>query len=129
MRIAITGGPRTGKTTLAKTAAGTITVRSTDDVKGLGWSEASASAATWFDAQGSICIEGVAVPRALRKWLAAHPTGKPVDEIYVLTVPLAPQTPGQAAMGKGVMTVLAEITPELRRRGVKITEGRVGLGQ
>lgn len=117
MRIAITGGPKTGKTTRAP-----ATSLHTDDLIGqCGWSEGSAVAATWFDRpDDNLCVEGVAVPRALRKWLAMHPEGKPVEEVIVLETPHVRRTVGQETMAKGLETVLQEITPELRRRGVRV---------
>lgn len=114
MRIAITGGPRTGKTALAGPNA-----RSTDEAMGLGWSEASEHCASWFDDGGPSVVEGVAVPRALRKWLATN-TGRPCDEVVVLTEPRVARSNGQITMAKGVETVMREIEPELKRRGVKV---------
>jgi adenylate kinase family enzyme len=117
MRIAIAGGPRCGKTTLAAKLGD---ARHTDDVMSLGWSEASAEVAAWFDAAGPWIIEGVAVPRALRKWLASHPEGKPVDVVYWLGEPFVDLTKGQSAMDKGCSKVWREIEEELRSRGVAI---------
>jgi hypothetical protein len=125
MRVLITGGPRTGKTTLSESTARElgITAHHTDDLIGkLDWSAASAHVAEWMKTPGPWIIEGVAIPRALRKWLAAHPDGKPADRIVFLENVKAsiPLTKGQAAMGKGLGTVWAEIMPELRARGVQI---------
>ena len=123
MRIIIAGGPRTGKTTLATQIlqADGFPVRSTDDLIGkLGWSEASAEVAEWFDDPGPWVIEGVAAARALRKWLGAHPTGSPCDAIVYLSVPKVDRTPGQNAMAKGCDTVWNEVRPSLVARGVKI---------
>lgn len=117
-RIAITGPPRTGKSMLA--LALSDDARSTDAFRELGWSEQSAAASEWFDEPGDLVVEGVAVPRALRKWLAANPEGRPVDEIHFLDQPFEKLSDGQRRMGKGVRTVLAEIADELRERGVEI---------
>lgn len=126
-RIAIAGAPRTGKSTLA-TRVGQrlgIEVQRTDDLVGvLEWSEASAAVAEWMAEPGPWLIEGVAVIRALRKRLQAESGAKPVDHLIVLVDPVAPQTPGQVAMGKGIATVLHEIEPALVRLGVEITKGR-----
>lgn len=135
-RICIAGGPRTGKTTLAGTlferhdwphdapdCDGCGVVRHTDDLIQLGWSEASAAAAEWFEYPGPWIVEGVAVPRALRKWLAAHPEGKPCDVVYWLEEPHEERTPGQIAMANGCLTVWREVRPELERRGVEIVVG------
>ncbi len=124
MRIAICGGPRTGKTTLACSIGGEpgVVLRATDDLIAThDWSAASAEAATWFDTEpGPMVVEGTAVVRAIRKWLRAHPDGRPVDVVKLLTRPKVPLTPGQAAMAKGHAKIWAEVEPELRRRGVAI---------
>lgn len=116
-RVAICGVPRAGKSTLSREMGDE---RSTDDIIGLGWSEASAEAARWFDDEGPMVVEGMTVPRALRKWLAANPEGRPVEEVRWLGTPREVLTSGQANMGKGARTVFEEILPELRRRGVVI---------
>lgn len=116
MRLLITGGPRTGKTTL-----GGKNARHTDDLIGhLDWSEASAEVAKWFDAAGPWTIEGVAIPRALRKWLESHPEGKPADKIIFLNDPKVELIKGQAAMTKGLLTVWHAIKSDLIARGVEI---------
>ena len=78
-RVVIAGGPRTGKTTHANKlgAESGARVRHTDDLIGrLEWSAASQEVSQWFDEPGPWIVEGVAVPRAVRKWLAAHPSKK-----------------------------------------------------
>jgi dephospho-CoA kinase len=107
MRIAIIGWPGTGKTTLANEMGGG---RSTDDLIHLGWSEASEAASYWFDEPGPWIIEGVAVPRALRKWRQRNPGHlPPVDKIIKLTTIHRSLPQGSIAMGKGMETVLCEI--------------------
>lgn len=121
-RIAITGGPRTGKsTTAARLAAETgLPLVSTDDFKDMGWSEASAHVAGIIATGAPGIIEGVAVPRALRKALAANPDVKPIDRLMVLESPKVPRSKGQEAMGKGVRTVLDEVLPALKALGVEV---------
>lgn len=119
--ILIAGVPRAGKTTLAdwvslKTG---FSVRHTDDLANLEWSDASLMASTWLDANGSFIVEGVAVPRALRKWLA-RATGKPADIVLWLDAPHVALSPGQARMAAGCRTVWNEILPEIERRGVRV---------
>jgi hypothetical protein len=112
MRIAITGAPKTGKTTLTRDMGGG---RSTDEVMGKGWSEASEEVSTWFDEPGSWIIEGVAVPRALRKWHKRNP-GKPppIDKLIILSKPHEELSTGQKIMGKGIDTVLGELADWLK---------------
>jgi hypothetical protein len=120
-RVVVGGGPRVGKSTLARKLANDgRPVRCTDEGIDLGWSKASEHVATWLDATGPWIVEGVAVARALRKWLASHPDGRPCDLLLGSSVPRADRTPGQVTMGKGCETVLAEIRGELARRGVRI---------
>lgn len=132
MRICITGGPKTGKTTLANRLAdeygdhvGT-TVGHTDDLIAThDWSAASLEVSHWLDAPGPWIIEGVSVSRALRKWMKANPDQKPpLDKLIVLNYPWIAMTPGQATMAKGIDTVQAEIEPELRRYGVIVERYR-----
>lgn len=125
-RICITGGPRTGKTTLAHAmqsssiARGEIApgVISTDDYIQLGWSEASAAVAAKLDEPGPWIIEGVAVSRALRKWRDAHPgEPPPCDRVIYLDEPYETLIYGQRVMSSGVRTVHAEIEAWLESHG------------
>lgn len=119
-RIVIIGGPKVGKTTTADRDYDPALVKHTDDTVKMGWSEASTHVATWLDEPGPWVIEGVAAVRALRKWLASHSTGKPCDEVRVLTKPRVPRSPGQMAMAASHSTIWSEVRGELRRRGVTI---------
>lgn len=122
MRICITGGPGTGKTTLGRELAKSLDLPllSTDDFIAMGWSEASAHVADKFADGAARIVEGVAVPRALRKALLARPTEKPCDRLIVLTKVHRAQTPKQAQMGAGVHTVLDAIIPALVALGVDV---------
>ena len=128
-RIAITGGPLTGKTTLAgelqmrppDDGECRPRIRHTDHLVPLGWSEASAAAALWFDEPGPWIIEGVAVPRALRKWRDAHPGQRPpVDRVIYLSEPHQVCMRGQSSMAKGVESVFRELEPWLEEHGVEV---------
>ena len=117
-RLALAGVPKAGKTTTANNYA-EVPIYHTDDlIVDHEWSAASEKIATWFDRPGPWVIEGVAIPRALRKWIATHKDGKPVDRIIWLGVPRLALTRGQQTMAKGCQKVMQEITPELLRRGV-----------
>jgi adenylate kinase family enzyme len=122
-RILIAGVPRSGKTTLsARLAAespGTRVLHTDDLIATHDWSAASAQAALWMEGDDFIA-EGVAIPRALRKFFAAHPAWSPAGVVYWLGVPYETLTKGQAAMARGCETVWAEVVGELMRRGVVI---------
>jgi adenylate kinase family enzyme len=122
MRIVILGGARTGKTTRAHELARRLSLplRHTDHAAALGWHEASDEVATWLDAPGPWIVEGTAAVRALRKWLTAHPTGKPCETVFCHWQPLAELKPGQAAMNKGAATIWDGIGIEVARRGVQV---------
>lgn len=121
--ILIAGVPRAGKTTLAEWVSlkTGFCVRHTDDMADREWSEASLVASTWLDAPGSSIIEGTAVPRALRKWLARS-SGRPCDIVVWCGKPNVALSTGQLTMAKGCLTVWCEVLPELQRRGVRIEQ-------
>lgn len=121
-RICIAGGPRTGKTTMAKRL--NPMARSTDDLNAtMDWSDQSAEVATWFDNPGPWVVEGVTVARALRKWLVNNPHGKPCDRVIWLESPKVQLTPKQDTMRKGVVTVWTEILTDIVSRGVEVGTG------
>lgn len=109
-RIALTGIPRSGKTTLSRWCKDRPILHA-DSYAHRGWSEASRDVAADANATpGKLLIEGVAIPRALRKGLR-------VDVVIVLSSrgadgklvgALQPLLPGQETMGKAVHTVLDE---------------------
>lgn len=125
-RLLIAGGPRVGKTSLALDLAakhGLPNIRETDALIGrLAWSDASAEVARWLREPGPWLIEGVAVARAIRKWLREHPTGTPADVLYVRHVPRIALTTHQQTMRQGCMKVWNDIRDELSRRGLNATE-------
>ena len=108
-RVAIVGGPGTGKTTLASYAT-THPVIHTDDYMGLAWPDIPRVVMDDLAALGPRWIvEGCQVARCLRK-------GLHVDVVVVMRVPRRPLTAAQEGLGKGVMTILAEVSraaPEL----------------
>ena len=128
LRICIAGSPRAGKTTLAGLLGQHYGLEPlhTDDLIPLGWSNDSAAAMKWFGLPGFI-VEGCAVPRALRKWMKAHRTGKPCDVVLWLPRPFGALTDGQATMAKGCLTVWSGIEAELRKRGVVVLNDRDAL--
>lgn len=100
-RVAIVGGPSTGKTTLAATVTDRP-VFGTDDTMALPWSDVPGAVISKARELGDAwVIEGVQVARALRKGLVP-------DVVVVLDEAHGALTTGQAAMGKAVHTVLGE---------------------
>ena len=124
-RVVLSGGPRTGKSTLAVRAGERYrrTVRHADALIGQkDWSEQSDAVSKWIDEDGDYIIEGVSAPRALRKWLRDNP-GKKLDLTIVhFREPVQFQTDKQRAMAKGVETVWQQIRDELKERGANVIE-------
>lgn len=130
MIVCITGGPRTGKSWLGEHLALTsgTALHRTDDLIPLGWSAASQAAAARMivarDAGRDAIVEGVAVPRALRKALDES-RERPCDRLVLLRSvrpEVGARTPGQVTMEKGLWRVLREIWGELVARGVEIVD-------
>ncbi len=100
-RIAITGAPKAGKTTLVQQVTDRPVVHG-DDHMGEGWSGSSERLAAVVNAiVGPVVVEGVQVPRALRK-------GMRVDCVVWLEGAHQPLSGQQNGMAKGVRTVLNE---------------------
>jgi KaiC/GvpD/RAD55 family RecA-like ATPase len=128
-RVCVAGGPKTGKTSYARHFADNTRVRHTDSIIGRfgedreSWSRESEEVSRWMDEPGPWLIEGVTVARALRKWLARNPEGKPCDVVVWLDKAHVERTKGQDSMSKATLTVFREVLPELERRGVRVVMG------
>lgn len=113
MRVVICGWPGAGKSTFAKELGEKlgVTPKATDAVRHLGWSECSEEVSHWFDEPGPWIVEGIAVPRALRKWHERNPDKEPpFEKFYNMRHPNpAELKQGQSTMGKGHDTVLREL--------------------
>jgi len=126
MKLAIAGVPKAGKTTLADKIDSNA-LHTDDLIDTHNWSEASQAASEWFN-KDEFVIEGVAVPRALRKWLKANKDNneKPCDTVVWLDEPWTELTKGQLTMAKGCKTVMSEIFEDLTTRGTDIvTEWKI----
>ncbi len=104
MILGITGGPRTGKTELAKRLSKRFSLRvfHTDEVRGVGWARQPYQIISL--ATGADIIEGVQVARAIRKGLVVD------SPLIVLARPLAELTPGQSNMTSGLATILRSLS-------------------
>lgn len=124
-RTIICGSPKAGKTTRAKellltAAPGTFLWHLDTLIASHAWSEQSDVACAYLDSPIPWIVEGCAAVRALRKWLARNPQGKPCDTIVRLTEPRIELTKGQETLRKGERTIWLEIAPQLELRGVHV---------
>ena len=122
MRVCVCGGPRVGKTTYAGRLSfeNKWPIRHTDDLIGkMDWSAASEEVAHWLTAPGPWVLEGVALVRALRKFLKAS-DGLPCDKVIWMPSPKVELSAGQLSMMKGCQTIWSEVYPDLLRRGVPV---------
>ena len=100
-RIAITGAPRAGKYTLARDLDDGRLAVHTDDYRHLPWSEVPGAVLEALEGSESFIVEGVQVPRTLRK-------GLEVDVVLYMPHPRHELSSGQSAMAKGLHTVLLD---------------------
>jgi hypothetical protein len=95
------GGPKTGKTTLANRVDDRL-VFHTDDYRHLPWSDVPHAIIRDLAGKDTFILEGVQVPRTLRKGLS-------VDAIVYMTRPkVRDRRPRQSSMDKAVRTVFDE---------------------
>jgi hypothetical protein len=99
-RIAIAGGPRTGKTTLAS-ACVDRRVCHTDSFMDYAWEDVPPLVISELYNVPRFVVEGVQVPRCLRK-------GMKVDAVIWMDQPRVPLTDGQRTMMKAVRTVFLQ---------------------
>jgi len=123
LRILVTGWPGSGKSHHARELAEKHGLKHLctdpqsmceDNVvgtpNGLDWSECSQYVADNWLHLDNVVIEGVALPRALRKWRKAHPDQPPPCDRIILMSPVHTElSKGQTTMGKGMDKVFKEI--------------------
>lgn len=119
MRLAITGGPNTGKTTLANQLSSSPL--STDSLMHLPWQESSAQVSSWFDSpEEDFVYEGILIPYALRKWLRKNEKGKPLDKLIFLTLAHTYTNVRQNSLNLALTSVFNIISNDLLDRKVEI---------
>ena len=109
-RIAIVGGPRTGKTTLSKKFEGQWDVICTDAWKHLPWHLQPVKITEACQGSERFVLEGVQAARVLRR-------GLEVDLVVFLDAPHVPLSGKQESMTKGIKTIFSqwrETNPEIR---------------
>jgi GTPase SAR1 family protein len=139
-RIVIVGGPRCGKSTMARRLREEGVPTYCGDPKSLvkqpeedviympeykSWSDTpNYVVMEWFSKPGPWCCEGVVMARALRKLKQRGWSDmlKGVEVIY-LDFPFVPLTPGQAVMSKGIATVWFEVESFVRQFATVKTGG------
>jgi hypothetical protein len=99
-KVALTGGPKTGKTTLSQQCVDRHVYR-TDDWQVIEWAHVPDAIIDQLESIDSWILEGVQVPRCLRKGL------KPNVVIW-LDKPHVALSSGQRSMAKGCRTIYEE---------------------
>lgn len=127
-RVAIAGGPRTGKTTYGRALAAALGVPlvSTDDHMASSWEAVPDEVVAVLSALPEFVLEGVQAGRVLRRWYRADPSAPALDVVVVLDAPLVPRTPRQEAMARGCASVLRDVLPGLPRLGTEVRRGLPG---
>lgn len=122
--IAVCGGPRVGKSTLAKLLGEQqgVPVFCTDSLMGEPWAEIPDRAIQELLALEHWILEGVQSARVLRRWLSDTRLAPKLrlHSVYWLDRPLVEQSDGQRSMAKGVATVFSSVRPLLAKAGVPI---------
>lgn len=118
-RVAICGWSGTGKTTLAASYAPGSVVHCDDYLGSYGAAGTASLVADLFNDPRYVCFEGVLIPDAIRRWCDRNPgTVQPFQRLVVLT--RHHRDPVGRQIGQGVRhdRVLANVRPNLERRGV-----------
>ncbi len=114
-RVAVTGGPKSGKTSIC-TGVTDRFVLHTDDLIEEKWEDVPGIVRLRLADKASFVVEGVQVPRALRRGLV-------VDAVVWMRSAKTSLTPGQRTMAKAVGTVFEQWRALNAGRVPIITEG------
>lgn len=99
-RIAVCGGPKVGKTTIATWCTKDRPLLHTDDLMHLEWADVPAAVIEQCSHHSQFVVEGVQVARALRK-------GLQVDAVLYLDTCMVPER-RNSSMAKAINTVFTE---------------------
>lgn len=121
MRTIICGGPRSGKTLLARSGRFPGAVHETDSLIGIySWGKDSEEVCNWMSMRGPWIIEGTTCARALRKWPEMRAEPLPIEIVVFILGHNQPLTSGQESMRKGILTVFRDVLPELQRQNIPV---------
>jgi hypothetical protein len=133
MRIAICGGPRTGKSTYASKLASKLGIElfstgkkalvATDNFIGVGWENVPKCVMERLVELDDWILEGTQATRVIRHWYRTAPETLKLDRVHFFDRPWVIRNGGQNAMAKGVKTIWQEVRPELLKRGIPILYG------
>lgn len=133
MKIAICGGPRTGKSTFASKLAGELGIAlfstgkkalvATDNFMHVGWENVPRLVMERLCELDDWILEGTQATRVLRYWYKTDPDSLKLDRVYFFDRPWVVRNGGQNGMAKGVATIWRDVRPELIRRDVPIVYG------
>lgn len=134
VRVAILGGPRTGKTTFATKLAKKhgLLLHSTgkrsedplvhtDSFIKRGWDELPDHVIEQLQQQTDFVLEGCAAARVIRRWYKQDLTAPRLDRVYIITGAKVRRSAAQEAMARGIHTILTGLRPILDRAGVPVT--------
>jgi hypothetical protein len=121
-RVFITGGARTGKTTLARVLRrGQTRIIHTDDYLSTPHEAVPDVVRSEILASGDdVVVEGTHVARLLRR----YPELAKGQYVYYLGTHVAEQTPGQRRQATGIRTVWQQARPALHRAGAIVIQGK-----
>ena len=132
-RIAICGGPRTGKSTFASKLATELGIElfstgkkalvATDNFMTVGWENVPRLVMERLLELDDWILEGTQATRVLRHWYRTDPDSLKLDLVYLFERPWVIRNGGQNAMAKGVQTIWRDVRPELINRNVPIVYG------
>jgi hypothetical protein len=132
-RIAICGGPRTGKSTFASKLATELGIElfstgkkalvATDNFMDVGWENVPRLVMERLLELDDWILEGTQATRVIRHWYRTAPETLQLDRVYFFERPWVVRNGGQNAMAKGVQTIWREVRAELHKRGIPILYG------